>query len=75
LAKITQRNKPTLAQWNKVKSKEMAKANESVKMNYLNSWYYNQRQKIKIEDNRKDYYDLSKPQSSQGGQQIKLSPQ
>jgi hypothetical protein len=73
LAKVTKRAKPTAAQWEKQKSKEMAKANESVKTSYLNTWYYGQRQKLKIEDNRKDYFDLPKQQPMGGGRQIQLN--
>ncbi len=73
LAKITKRTKPTETEWKKQQSKLMAEANDRVKNSHLNTWYYNQRQKMKIEDNRKEYYDLPQPQNR--GQQIQLNPQ
>ncbi len=72
LALVTNRVKPDMAVWAKQKNKLIAEANDKIKTDHLNKWYYAQRQKMKIEDNRKDFYDLPKPQ---GGQQIQLNPQ
>jgi peptidyl-prolyl cis-trans isomerase D len=73
LALVTRRVKPDLKVWEKQKGKLLAEANDKVKTSQLNTWYYNQRQKLKIEDNRKEYFELPKPKTSQ--QQIQLSPQ
>jgi peptidyl-prolyl cis-trans isomerase D len=71
LALVTKRSKPVLANWEKQKTKLIAKANDDMKTQHLNNWYYAQRQKMKIEDNRKDFYELNKPQSNM--QQIQLN--
>jgi len=70
LAQVTKRVKPVMANWEKQKAKLIAKANEDMKTQQLNNWYYGQRQKMKLEDNRKDFYELNKPQSNT--QQIQL---
>jgi len=72
LAYVTMRNKPTDKDWNKQKTNLIAKANDDVKTKHINNWYYNQRQKLNIEDNRKDYYDLAKPAGNP--QQIQINP-
>lgn len=72
LALVTKREKPNMSNWAKQKNKLIAEANDSVKTKHVNSWYYSQRQNLKIEDNRKDFYELPK---QQGGQQIQINPQ
>jgi hypothetical protein len=69
IGKVTDRKKATQSEWDKQKNSVLAKANEDLKNNHLNNWYFQQRQKIKIEDNRKDYFELPAPR---GAQQIKL---
>ncbi len=73
IAKVTHRAKATQAEWDKQKSKVMAKANDEEKNKYLNNWYFQQRQKIKVEDNRMDYYELPAPNNPM--QQIQINPQ
>jgi parvulin-like peptidyl-prolyl isomerase len=72
LALVTKRVKPNLASWEKQKAKLIAEANEKLKTQHLNNWYYAQRQKMKVEDNRKDFYELPKPKSNV--QNIQLNP-
>lgn len=69
IGKVTERKKATQKEWDKQKNSVLAKANEDLKNNHLNNWYFQQRQKVKIEDNRKDYFDLPAPR---GAQQIQL---
>jgi len=71
---VYKRTKPDPKDWDKQKAKLLAAANDDVKTKHINSWYYNQRQKLTIEDNRKDYFDLAS--ANRGGmQQIQLNPQ
>lgn len=74
LAFVYKRNKPNLRDWDRQKAKLIAAANDDIKTKHINNWYYNQRQKLTIEDNRKDYYDLARAGSG-GMQQIQLNPQ
>ncbi|MFO7659769.1 MAG: peptidylprolyl isomerase [Candidatus Cloacimonadaceae bacterium] len=70
---VYKRNKPDPKDWDKQKAKLLAAANDDVKTKHINNWYYNQRQKLTIEDNRKDYYELAS--ANRGGmQQIQLNP-
>lgn len=73
LAFVSKRVKPDMKNWEKEKSKLIAKANEDMKTQQLNNWYYSQRQKLKVEDNRKDFYELPKPANTM--QNIQLNPQ
>jgi len=72
LAFVTKRVRPNLAVWEKQKTKLIADANDQMKTQHLNNWYYTQRQKMKVEDNRKDFYELPKPKNNM--QQIQLNP-
>ncbi len=64
LALVTKRIKPVLTNWEKQKTKLIADANEKLKTQHLNNWYYGQRQKMKVEDNRKDFYELPAPKNN-----------
>ena len=70
LAVVTERTKPDLKQWEKEKSALIKKAKEDLQQKHLNEWYYAQKKSLKIEDNRKDFYDLASRQP----QSIQLSP-
>lgn len=71
LAHVSQRTKPDPKDWEKQKKELIGKAQESLQQKHLNSWYYARKNELKIEDNRKDFYDLS---SSNTGRSIQLSP-
>jgi len=65
LGYVTKRVKPNLKAWEKAKNKLLAKAKEDLQRQKLSTWYYAQRQQLKIEDNRKNYYNLEQPARSQ----------
>lgn len=69
LAQVTGRNKPTEAAWKKESAERLATARKDFRQKHLNDWYYAERQKLSIIDNRADYYDLS---AGKKIQQIKL---
>lgn len=71
LAYLDARKKPDPKDWDKNKNSLISKARDSIQTEHLNKWYYAQKQKLSIEDKRKDFYDL--PSSSQG-RSIQLSP-
>jgi hypothetical protein len=71
LALVKKRVKPNLANWEKQKTKLIAEADKKLKDKQLNDWYYKQRQKNKIEDNRKDFYELT---AQNNMQQIQINP-
>jgi peptidyl-prolyl cis-trans isomerase D len=73
LALVTSRNKADLKKWDKEKNRLIADASDKLKSNHMNTWYYQQRQKMTIEDNRKEYFELPAPKM--GSQQIQLNPQ
>jgi 3-methyladenine DNA glycosylase AlkC len=71
LALVKKRVKPNLANWEKQKTKLISEADKKLKDKQLNDWYYKQRQKTKIEDNRKDFYELT---AQNNMQQIQINP-
>jgi len=73
LAFVSKRTKPDLKEWEKQKNKIITDENTKMKTSHLNNWYYKERQKLKVEDKRSEYYELSKPQGSP--QQIQINPQ
>jgi parvulin-like peptidyl-prolyl isomerase len=70
LAIVTDRKLPDLKLWEKEKSALVKKAKEDLQQKHLNEWYYAQKNKLKIDDKRKDFYDLASRQP----QSIQLSP-
>ena len=61
LAYISNRQFPDLTIWEKDKQKIIAAAEEKMQEDHLNQWYIEQRQKVNIIDNRKDFYELYLP--------------
>ncbi|MEN6445617.1 MAG: peptidylprolyl isomerase [Candidatus Cloacimonas sp.] len=61
LALVTKREHPDLSVWEKDKAKIIAAAEEELQEDHLNKWYIEQRNKIQIIDNRKDFYELLIP--------------
>lgn len=59
LAQPERRNKPDLADWERDMDSIIAKARAERRQKYLNDWYFNERKKLSLIDNRADYYDLS----------------
>jgi parvulin-like peptidyl-prolyl isomerase len=59
LVKVLKRNRPDPAVWTRDQQQIIAKAREKAQQDHLNEWYFNERKKISIIDNRADYYDLS----------------
>ena len=49
---------PDLTLWEKDKKKIIADAEAKLQEDHLNQWYFEQRQKVQIIDNRKDFYEL-----------------
>jgi len=58
LALVTKRQYPDLTLWEKDKKKIIADAEAKLQEDHLNQWYLEQRQKVQIIDNRKDFYEL-----------------
>ena len=58
LAYVSNRQYANDKTWQKEKNKEIKKVRDQLQNNQLNKWYANQKQKIKVEDNRKKYYKL-----------------
>jgi len=58
LALVTKRQQPDLTIWEKDKKQIIAAAEAKLQEDHLNQWYFEQRQKTKITDNRKDFYEL-----------------
>lgn len=69
LGQVTGRSIPTEAMWKKESTDRIATARKEVRQKHLNDWYFKERQKLSIIDNRADYYDLSAGKKTQ---QIKL---
>jgi len=61
LAYVTNRQLPDLTIWEKDKQNIIAAAEKKMQEDHLNQWYIEQRQKVKIIDNRKDFYELYIP--------------
>ncbi|MDZ4120789.1 MAG: peptidylprolyl isomerase, partial [Candidatus Cloacimonadaceae bacterium] len=59
LAEVQKRHKPDMKQWEKERSQLITKATEELQQQHLNRWYFEEKQKLTIEDKRKDFYDLS----------------
>lgn len=58
LAFIDARHKPDTKTWEKQKTKLIEEARKELRQKHLNDWYYKERQKVSIIDNRADFYDL-----------------
>lgn len=69
LVKVTKRSLPDLAVWEKEKTGLIKQAREDFQTKHLNDWYFKERQKLSITDNRTDFYDLS---AGRQAQQIRL---
>lgn len=69
LGYVDDRQIPDPKLWEKTKSTVIAEARKEKQQKHLNDWYFAQRQKITVIDNRADYYDLS---SIRKLQQIRL---
>jgi parvulin-like peptidyl-prolyl isomerase len=69
LAQITKRTVPDLKVWEKDKTELISAARKVKQDSHLNDWYFAERQKAQVIDNRKDYYDLK---AAKQAQQIKL---
>jgi peptidyl-prolyl cis-trans isomerase D len=59
LAKVEKHQQPDPAIFERDKQMLMDKARETAGQDHLNEWYFNERKKVSIIDNRRDYYDLS----------------
>jgi parvulin-like peptidyl-prolyl isomerase len=59
LAKITKHQVPDPTEWEKNKAALMKAAKEKAGQDHLNQWYLEERRKVNIIDNRRDFYDLS----------------
>ncbi|HPW24683.1 MAG TPA: hypothetical protein PLR70_02615, partial [Candidatus Syntrophosphaera thermopropionivorans] len=59
LAKITKHQVPDPAQWEKNKATLIKEAKEKAGQEHLNQWYLEERRKVNIIDNRRDFYDLT----------------
>ncbi|MDD4222992.1 MAG: peptidylprolyl isomerase [Candidatus Cloacimonetes bacterium] len=59
LVKVERHQLPDPAVWERDRQKLLAEARETARQEHLNEWYRQERQKISIIDNRRDYYDLS----------------
>ena len=59
LAKITNHQLPDPAIWEKNKVSLMKEAKEKAGQEHLNKWYLEERKKVNIIDNRRDFYDLT----------------
>ncbi|MDP2173933.1 MAG: peptidylprolyl isomerase [Candidatus Cloacimonadaceae bacterium] len=66
---VLKRNKPDLKLWEKQKNEIISKARKEKQQKHLNDWYFAERKKLSIIDNRADFYDLS---AARKVQQIKL---
>ena len=58
LVKVDKHQLPDPAVWVKDKTKLMEDARKQAESEYLNNWYRQERDKVNIIDNRKDFYDL-----------------
>lgn len=58
LVKVERHVEPDNADWEKNKKKLISEATERARQDHLNDWYRQERQKVSIIDNRRDYYDL-----------------
>ena len=58
LALVTKRQYPDLTLWEKNKKKIIADAEAKLQEDHLNQWYLEQRSKVQIIDNRKNFYEL-----------------
>ncbi len=65
LAQVTTHQTPSEAAWKKESAERVATARKEHRQKHLNDWYYAQRQKLAIIDNRADYYDLSAGRKTQ----------
>lgn len=59
LAKIIKHQVPDPTEWEKNKAALMKAAKEKAGQDHLNQWYLEERRKVNIIDNRRDFYDLS----------------
>ena len=59
LAKINKHQVPDPAQWEKNKATLIKEAKEKAGQEHLNKWYLEERRKVTIIDNRRDFYDLT----------------
>ncbi|HOU72117.1 MAG TPA: hypothetical protein PLB85_01940, partial [Candidatus Syntrophosphaera sp.] len=52
---------PDPAEWEKDKKKLLSEAKDKARQEHLNEWYRDERQKVNLIDNRRDFYDLNTP--------------
>ncbi len=58
LVKVERHAEPDNADWEKNKKKLISDATDNARQDHLNEWYRQERQKVSIIDNRRDYYEL-----------------
>lgn len=61
LVKVDRHQVPDPAEWEKDKKKLLSEAKDKARQEHLNEWYRDERQKVNLIDNRRDFYDLNTP--------------
>jgi hypothetical protein len=61
LPMVNKRYLPDLAVWERDKQSIIAEASATIQQEHLNTWYNQERSKLQIIDNRKDFYTLARP--------------